>query len=106
MLYVPIAVQLFGSKFAASNYGLIFSVYSIFVVLVNKLFSDFFSGTLFDAIVSQNITVLSDYKFEFALASRLMAALTFIGFINLLFFGRRMAALKRTDGQMSDCKFT
>ena len=56
--------------------------------------------------MTQNITVLSDYKFEFTLASRLMAALTFIGFVNLLFFGRRIANLKRTDGRFSDCKFT
>ena len=35
VLYVPIVVQQFGSKFSASNYGLMFSVYSIFVVLVS-----------------------------------------------------------------------
>lgn len=64
VLYVPITVLLFGAKYSASNYGMIFSSYSFFVVL--------------------NICVMSGAKVGFQEASLYMGLLTFIGFINVL----------------------
>lgn len=64
VLYVPITVKLFGSKQAGSNYGLIFSTYTIFVV--------------------SNLALLAYLDFSFNTASILMAFLTCIGFFNLI----------------------
>jgi len=63
-LYPPICVQLFGTKNAGSNYGLIFTCYSFCVVA--------------------NITVLAGYAVSFQVATESMALLTFAGFINLV----------------------
>jgi hypothetical protein len=65
-LYMPITIQFFGSKFASSNYGVIFSLYSICVVC--------------------NITVLSHLRVDFQQASISMGILTLVGFFNVLLF--------------------
>jgi OFA family oxalate/formate antiporter-like MFS transporter len=90
VLYVPLTVQLFGARHSASNYGLLFSTYTVFVVL--------------------NITVLSDLALSFPTASRLMAGLTFIGFINLLFLDKHIKGIKvkkqDNDFHFQNCKLT
>lgn len=67
-LYMPLTIDTFGGRFSGANYGLIFTSYSIFSVL--------------------NITVLASCAFSYEFACRLMAALTFVGFLNLCFFWR------------------
>ena len=69
-LYMPVTISVFGNESAGANYGIIFTFYSMFVVI--------------------NITLLAGYDTGFLLASRLMGLLTFIGFINLLIFSRRI----------------
>lgn len=63
VLYVPITVQEFGQIHSASNYGLIFSSYSLFVVC--------------------NITLLAKLDVPFNVGCVLMGIITFIGFLNL-----------------------
>jgi MFS family permease len=79
VLYVPMTVLLFGSKYSASNYGLIFSSYSFFTVL--------------------NIFVLSDTDVPFATAALMMGALTFIGFLNLLLLQLHIRITKKQSGE-------
>jgi MFS family permease len=67
-LYMPVTIDTFGSKYAGANYGIIFTSYSIFSVL--------------------NITVLAASKIGYDVACGLMAALTFLGFLNLCLFRR------------------
>ena len=67
-LYMPLTIDTFGSRFSGANYGLIFTSYSIFSVL--------------------NITVLAFCAISYNIACRLMAAFTFIGFLNLCLFWR------------------
>ena len=67
-LYMPLTIDTFGSRFSGANYGLIFTSYSIFSVL--------------------NITVLAFCAISYDVACRLMAAFTFIGFLNLCLFWR------------------
>jgi MFS family permease len=87
VLYVPIVVQQFGSKHSASNYGLIFSSYSLFVVV--------------------NITLLADSGWSFLTTTLLMGLLTFIGFVNLLLLDRHIRSSKKlTVGGQSECKVT
>lgn len=65
-LYLPITVNLFGTKNSAANYGLVFTCYSILNVI--------------------NITILAGFNTSFHNASLSMGILTFIGFINLVLF--------------------
>lgn len=67
-LYMPLTIDTFGGKYSGANYGLIFTSYSIFSVI--------------------NITILAKSGISYDIACRLMAALTFIGFINLGLFRR------------------
>lgn len=71
-LYLPMSVQLFGSKFASSNYGLIFSCYSFINVI--------------------NITLLAKNNADFEDATTLMGFVTFVGFVNLLLFSKHITA--------------
>lgn len=64
VLYFPIVVMLFGKKNSASNYGLIFSSYSLFVMI--------------------NILVVSRMGLEFTKANFGMGLLTLFGFCNLI----------------------
>lgn len=83
VLYVPMTVLLFGHKNSASNYGLIFSSYSLFTVM--------------------NIFLLSDAGVPFPKACVMMGLLTGLGFLNLLllYFHIRYTN-KRAVG--SECK--
>lgn len=83
VLYVPITVLLFGSQHSASNYGLIFTSYTLFTVL--------------------NIFLLSDAGVAFEKAAQMMGALTFIGFLNLLLLDWHVRSTKKSTGA-SDCK--
>ena len=65
-LYMPLTIDTFGGKFAGANYGLIFTSYTIVSVL--------------------NITILAKYGVGYETACRMMAALTFVGFIMLCLF--------------------
>ena len=65
---MPLTIDTFGGKYSGANYGLIFTSYSIFSVI--------------------NITILAKSGISYDIACRLMAALTFIGFINLGLFRR------------------
>lgn len=77
-LYPPICTQLFGLTNSGSNYGMIFSLYSVCVVL--------------------NITLLSSYSVGLEPASQAMGILTFGGFLNLLLLQRHMRnACKRSE---------
>lgn len=77
-LYPPIVIQLFGTRNSGSNYGLIFSAYSVCVVA--------------------NITVLARFAVSFEAACESMSLLTFLGFINLLAFDGHLRALcKKSD---------
>ncbi len=64
VLYYPIVVSCFGEKYSASNYGLIFSVYSFFAMI--------------------NIIVVSHSGMEFSTSAILMGCITFLGFMNLI----------------------
>lgn len=75
VLYVPMTVLLFGNKNSASNYGLIFSSYSLFTVI--------------------NIFILSGAEVPFNQAALLMGGLTFLGFINLLLLNIHIKRNKR-----------
>lgn len=87
VLYVPVTVQLFGSKHSASNYGLIFSSYSVFVVV--------------------NITLMADSGLDFSTTTILMGLLTLIGFINLVFLDRHMKSVMKQDSRLGvECKVT
>lgn len=63
VLYVPITILLFGQKHSASNYGLIFTSYSLFVVL--------------------NICVLAKQHVSFQTATFSMGTLTLLGAANV-----------------------
>jgi len=79
-LYLPMSVQLFGSKYASSNYGLIFSCYSFINVV--------------------NITLLAKNNADFEDATTLMGFVTFVGFMNLLLFSKHAKA----NTQFKQCK--
>ena len=79
-LYLPMTVQLFGSKYASSNYGLIFSCYSFINVI--------------------NITLLAKNNANFEDATTLMGFVTFIGFLNLLLFSRH----SKSNTNFKNCK--
>lgn len=79
-LYLPMTVQLFGSKYASSNYGLIFSCYSFCNVI--------------------NITLLAKYNANFEDSTTLMGFVTLVGFINLLFFSKH----SKSNPQFKNCK--
>jgi len=79
-LYMPMTVQLFGSKYASSNYGLIFSCYSFINVI--------------------NITLLAKNNANFEDASTLMGFGTFCGFLNLLLFSRH----SKSNSRFKNCK--
>ena len=79
-LYPPICSQLFGLKNSGSNYGIIFSLYSLCCVL--------------------NITILARYSVSFTTSCELMGIVTFVGFLNLLLLQRHMRSVfvcKRED---------
>lgn len=85
VLYVPMTVLLFGSQHSASNYGLIFSSYTLFTVL--------------------NIFLLADAGVAFEKAAQMMGALTFIGFVNLLLLDWHVrTVMKKITGSSADCK--
>lgn len=65
VLYIVIVVELFGTKYSGSNFGMIFFMYTIFVV------SNFF-------VMSQVA------KPDFEEASLSLGILTFVGFLNLI----------------------
>lgn len=69
-LYPPLNVQYFGSKNASINYGLMFSVYSLFTVL--------------------NITFLAEEHVEFIMATRFLAAVLLLGVLSLVLFALRV----------------
>jgi len=79
-LYLPLTVQLFGSKYSSSNYGLIFSCYSFCNVI--------------------NITLLAKNNANFEDATTLMGFVTLVGFINLLFFSKHA----KSNPQFKNCK--
>lgn len=81
-LYLPLTLQVFGSKNAGSNYGLIFSTYSVFVVL--------------------NILILAKHNASFHTASSLMGIITFLGFVDLLFLVQHVS---RYAAKETSCKF-
>jgi MFS family permease len=85
VLYVPVVVLLFGTKFSAANYGMIFSSYSAFVVL--------------------NISIMAGSKVTFETASLSMGLLTGIGFINLLFLEYHIRNAKKIPPSPEECKF-
>lgn len=83
VLYMPVTVLLFGSKNSAANYGLIFSSYSLFVVL--------------------NISVMAGAKVSFEDASIRMGLLTGLGFLNLLLLELHIRLTRKN--LLDDCKF-
>jgi hypothetical protein len=80
VLYVPVTVLLFGAKNSASNYGLIFTSYSLFTVI--------------------NIFMLADAGVPFPKACTMMGLLTTVGFLNLilLYFHIKFSNNKRIVG--------
>lgn len=75
-LYMPLSIQILGLKYSSSNYGLIFSVYSIFVVI--------------------NILVLTHLNgASFALVTLIVGSLTFLGGINLYLLKLHMISFRR-----------
>mmetsp|Transcript_10470 Transcript_10470/g.11278 ORF Transcript_10470/g.11278 Transcript_10470/m.11278 type:complete len:498 (-) Transcript_10470:327-1820(-) len=83
VLYVPVTVLLFGAKYSASNYGLIFSSYSLFVVL--------------------NIYIMAGAKVSFDTASISMGLLTGLGFLNLLLLEIHIQSSRKN--LLEECKF-
>eukprot|EP01041_Mallomonas_annulata_P000643 gene643-1243_t len=75
-LYPSVNVQLFGSKYASVNYGLMFSIYSLFCVI--------------------NITVLSKLDVDFYVATSFVGIVLFAGFLNLIFFGHRVSDILKS----------
>ena len=63
VLYVPLTVQMFGAANSASNYGLLFSTYSIIVVL--------------------NLTIISKTDMPFTMGATIMGFMTLLGALNL-----------------------
>jgi MFS family permease len=83
VLYVPVTILSFGSKYSASNYGLIFSSYSLFVVL--------------------NIYIMAGSQVSFDTASLTMGLLTGLGFLNLLLLEMHIRCSKKQPEE--ECKF-
>ena len=69
-LYPPLISQLFGNKNMSSNYGIIFGIYSLFVV------------TLF--------MFISHFQINFIIVTKYLAGITFLGFINLLILSKNI----------------
>lgn len=78
-LYMPITIQLFGSRWSSSNYGLIFTLFSLSAMM--------------------NIIFLSRLKVDFWTASVSMGLFTLTGFINVMLFIRHVHV--RTTGGAS-----
>lgn len=75
-LYMPLAVQIFGVDYSSSNYGMIFSVYTCFVVL--------------------NIVLLTQsIDFKFSTVTLIIGSLTYVGLANLYFLKRHMVYFKK-----------
>lgn len=84
VLYFPIVVMLFGKKNSASNYGLIFSSYSLFVMI--------------------NILVVSRMGLEFTKANFCMGLLTFLGFCNLIALVGHIRSAAKSQHPSNMCK--
>jgi MFS family permease len=65
-LYMPLTIETFGNKFSGTNYGIMYTCYSLFSVI--------------------NITILANNNVRFNSASLINGLITFIGFVNLCFF--------------------
>jgi MFS family permease len=65
-LYMPLTIETFGNKFAGTNYGIIYTCYSLFSVI--------------------NISILANNNVSFDSASLINGLVTFVGFVNLCLF--------------------
>ena len=79
-LYMPLTVQIFGVQYSSSNYGLVFSVYTCFVVL--------------------NIIVLTQsLDISFATATLIIGILTAVGCANLIALRMHMKIFKDSQSR-------
>jgi len=84
-LYMPLTVQIFGVEYSSSNYGLVFTIYSCFVVL-NII------------ILTQGVNV------QFATATLIIGCLTYTGLLALILLEKHMAEFKNDNiSQRPDC---
>jgi len=75
-LYPALNAQLFGSEYATINYGIMFSIYSVFTVM--------------------NITLLSRLDVNFFWSTVFISGVLCLGLLSLLGFGVRVKALSRS----------
>lgn len=75
-LYMPLTVQIFGVEYSSSNYGLVFSIYSCFVVL--------------------NIVILTQAAdIQFSTATLIIGLLTYLGLVNLKLLENHMIRFQK-----------
>jgi hypothetical protein len=80
-LYMPTTIQFFGASHAGANYGVVFTFYSVFVVI--------------------NITILSRCNVSFDSASFVLSMATLCGFLNLVLLSRHAARVRDLRGDTS-----